>query len=134
MPGSIFKTVVGLAALEAGLDPKEINQVPNNPAEPNKGAIRVGNRTFKDTAPPGRLRFPPRAEAFQQFLFHHRRLANRSGTGLSGWASRFHFGERIGLPIRQEDRRHFSRPAAPQTRLDRRQDRATCASARTRCW
>ncbi len=53
MPGSVFKLVVGLAALEAGWDPNQIIHVPFNPARPTKGFIKVGNHVFKDTAPPG---------------------------------------------------------------------------------
>ena len=53
MPGSVFKLVVGLAALEAGWDPNQIIHVPPNPAQPNKGFIKVGNHPIKDTAPPG---------------------------------------------------------------------------------
>jgi penicillin-binding protein 2 len=53
MPGSVFKLVVGLAALEAGWDPNQIIHVPPNPAQPNKGFIKVGDHPIKDTAPPG---------------------------------------------------------------------------------
>ena len=52
MPGSIFKPVVGMAALEAGLNPEEIIHVQHNPAQPNKGYVRVGNHTFKDSPSP----------------------------------------------------------------------------------
>ena len=40
MPGSIFKTVVGMAALEAGWNPEEIIHVEPNPAQPSKGHMR----------------------------------------------------------------------------------------------
>jgi penicillin-binding protein 2 len=53
MPGSVFKLVVGLAALEAGWDPNEIIHVPPNPAQPNKGFIKVANHVIRDTAPFG---------------------------------------------------------------------------------
>jgi cell division protein FtsI/penicillin-binding protein 2 len=56
-PGSIFKTVVGLAALEAGLNPHEIYQVQPNPEIPGRGAIFVGRRKIKDLAPPGQYDF-----------------------------------------------------------------------------
>src|ERR1019366_2986154 len=42
MPGSIFKTVVGMAALEAGVNPEEIIHSDPNPAQPNKGHMLVG--------------------------------------------------------------------------------------------
>jgi penicillin-binding protein 2 len=57
MPGSVFKLVVSLAALEAGWDPNEIIHVPPNPAQPNKGFIKVANHVIKDTAPPGDYEF-----------------------------------------------------------------------------
>ena len=57
MPGSIFKTVVGMAALEAGLNPEEIIDVEPNPAQPNKGYMKVGNHAFRDLAAPGDYNF-----------------------------------------------------------------------------
>jgi cell division protein FtsI/penicillin-binding protein 2 len=51
-PGSIFKTVVGLAALEAGLDPHEIYRVQPNPEIPGKGAIFVRGHKIRDLAAP----------------------------------------------------------------------------------
>ena len=45
-PGSIFKPVVGLAALEAGLDPDAIVD--------NPGYVYVGRRQIHDLAPPGK--------------------------------------------------------------------------------
>jgi penicillin-binding protein 2 len=53
MPGSIFKLVVGMAALEAGWDPNKIVKVPENPRERGKGYIRIGNHDIRDTAAPG---------------------------------------------------------------------------------
>ena len=57
MPGSIFKTVVGMAALEAGVNPEEVIHIDPNPAQPNKGHMLVGNHTFKDTATWGDFNF-----------------------------------------------------------------------------
>jgi len=107
MPGSIFKTVVGLAALEAGWDPnKEINVEPN-PNEPGKGCYKLKDRNgrvvhyIKDTAPPG--------------LYNFRRALARSSNGyfdtVGLWtrperiirlAQHLHFGERAQLPLNQE--------------------------------
>ncbi len=52
-PGSIFKTVVALACLENGMDPKAIYEVKPNPRNPDHGFIYVGRRGIKDTAHPG---------------------------------------------------------------------------------
>src|SRR5207245_44702 len=49
-PGSIFKTVVGLACLEAGLDPNETVY--------NSGSVQVGKgKPMRDTAPVGHYNF-----------------------------------------------------------------------------
>jgi len=50
-PGSIFKPVVGLACLEAGLDP---NETINNPGYYQ---FRSGGRPVKDLAAPGQYNF-----------------------------------------------------------------------------
>ncbi len=56
-PGSIFKPIVGLAALENGLNPNEIYDVQPDPDDPDKGCIFVGARKIKDTVPPGEYNF-----------------------------------------------------------------------------
>src|SRR5262245_36056824 len=57
-PGSIFKTIVGLAALESGLNPNAIYTVAPNPHQPNKGCIIIrGGQLIRDTAPPGEYDF-----------------------------------------------------------------------------
>ncbi len=48
-PGSIFKPIVGLAALEAGLNPDAMVD--------NPGYVYVGRRHITDLAPPGRYNF-----------------------------------------------------------------------------
>jgi len=57
-PGSIFKILVGLAALEAGvLNPAETVHVEPNPTKPGLGVIFVGKRKIEDTVPPGDYNF-----------------------------------------------------------------------------
>lgn len=51
-PGSIFKTLVGLACLEAGLDEHALYQVQPYSRNPRYGGIVVG-REFRDTVSPG---------------------------------------------------------------------------------
>jgi penicillin-binding protein 2 len=53
MPGSIFKTVVGMAALEAGWNPEEIIHVPPHPPPPDRGDISGGKNTLKVTREAG---------------------------------------------------------------------------------
>ena len=117
MPGSIFKTVVGMAALEAGWNPEEVVHVEPNPSQPSKGCKRVGNHTFKDTAPPGRIHFSPGAEAFEQRLFHNLRPAHRSGAhhpdGPAAASGRTH-----GVAYSAGSPRLVPQPAAPALGLD----------------
>jgi penicillin-binding protein 2 len=100
-PGSIFKPIVGLAALENGLNPNEIYKVQPDPLESSHGAIFVGARKIKDTVPPGDYDF---RRAIQQssnsyFIFNGLRTGIEKIVRL---ADKFHFGERTALPTRQE--------------------------------
>jgi penicillin-binding protein 2 len=56
-PGSIFKTIIGLASLEAGLNPLDEYTVSPNPVNPARGIIYVGKRPFHDTVTPGKYNF-----------------------------------------------------------------------------
>jgi penicillin-binding protein 2 len=92
-PGSIFKPIVGLAALEAGLNP---DAVVDNP-----GYIYVGKRHITDLAPPGQYNFR-RAIIYSSNTYF---ITVGLHTGIENvvrMAEKFHFGERTGLPTRQE--------------------------------
>ncbi|HLZ54272.1 MAG TPA: penicillin-binding transpeptidase domain-containing protein [Verrucomicrobiae bacterium] len=92
-PGSIFKPIVGLAALEAGLDP---NAIVDNP-----GYVYVGRRHITDLAPPGQYNLR-RAIIFSSNTYFIT-VGLRAGIeNLVRMAEKFHFGERTGLPTRQE--------------------------------
>lgn len=100
-PGSIFKTVVGLAALENGLDPGEVFRVPENPNQRGKGYIIVRGRSVRDTAPPGDYDFPRALKLSSNSYF----ITNGLRVGperIVRLARRFHLGERTGLNTRQE--------------------------------
>ncbi len=101
MPGSIFKTVVGLAALEAGLDPDERFIVAANPAQPHRGYILVRGHPIKDTAPPGTYDFRRalKLSSNSYFITNGLRVGPEKIVRL---AQRCHFGERTGLNTRQE--------------------------------
>jgi len=94
-PGSIFKIVTALAALEAGiLNPEELL--------PNPGHIQVGNRTIKDTAPPGDYDFKRALKLSSNTYFIHYGLK----AGLSRilqMGRKFHLGEPWQLPTFQND-------------------------------
>ena len=100
-PGSIFKTVVGLAALEAGLDPDQVFKVAENPHQPGKGYIVVRGRPVRDTAPPGDYDFKRALKLSSNSYF----ITNGLHLGpepILRLAERFHLGERTGLNTRQE--------------------------------
>ncbi|HEY4415907.1 MAG TPA: penicillin-binding transpeptidase domain-containing protein [Verrucomicrobiae bacterium] len=100
-PGSIFKTVVGLAALENGLNPNERYYVQPNPSDPLHGCIFVGRRKVKDTAPPGEY-------DFQNAFIHSSNayfITNGLRTGIESiirMGKKFHLGERTGIFPNQE--------------------------------
>jgi penicillin-binding protein 2 len=102
-PGSIFKVVVGLAALENGLDPEQTYEVQSDPTRPGRGCIYIGKRKIDDTAPPGEYNFKLALERSSNAYF----ITNGLHTGIENivrLAEKFHFGEKLGLPTRQETR------------------------------
>ncbi len=92
-PGSIFKTLVGLACLEAGLDPARRLY--------NPGHIYVGRRYIHDTAPAGEYDFRRALLRSSNTYF----ISNGLRCGLARileLGRRLHLGERCDLPTRQE--------------------------------
>jgi penicillin-binding protein 2 len=100
-PGSIFKTVVAMACLENGLDPKATYEVQPDPEKPTAGCIYLGRRKIKDTAPPGTY-------DFKKALIHSSNayfITNGLRYGVErivAIGNRLHLGETIGLGTRQE--------------------------------
>ena len=107
LPGSIFKPIVGLAALEHGLNPNAIYDVQPDPADAAHGCIFVGKRKIRDTAPPGEYDFKRAIERSSNAYFIHTGL----DLGIQNvvlMAEKFHFGERTGIfPKGQESRGIF---------------------------
>jgi penicillin-binding protein 2 len=101
-PGSIFKTVVALAALENGLNPAEIYHVEANPENPAKGMIYVGRRKIKDTAPPGDYNFKKAFIHSSNSYFINAGLTHAGIENVIRIGKEFHLGERTGLFARQE--------------------------------
>jgi len=92
-PGSIFKTVVGLACLEAGLDP--------NARLINPGYVMVGRRKINDTAQPGPYDFKRALKLSSNTYF----ISNGLSAGIDRiveLGARLHLGETTGLNTRQE--------------------------------
>ena len=95
-PGSIFKTVVAIAALENGLNPNEVYLVQANPEDPEKGCIFVGRRKIRDTAPPGEYDFKKAFIHSSNSYFVNYGL--RAGVeNIVRVGREFHLGERTGL-------------------------------------
>jgi len=104
-PGSIFKPIIGLAALEAGLDP---NAIVDNP-----GYVYVGRRHITDLAPPGQYNL--RGAIIFSCNTYFITVGLRAGIeNIVRMAEKFHFGERTGLPTRQETKGIF--PTLKQVR------------------
>jgi len=97
-PGSIFKPIIGLAALEAGLDPDAIVD--------NPGYVYVGRRHIADLAPPGQYNL--RRAIIYSCNTYFITVGLRTGIeNVVRMAEKFHFGERTGLPTRQETKGIF---------------------------
>lgn len=100
-PGSIFKTVVGLACLEAGLNPDDKIY--------NPGHIYIGRRYIHDTAPAGEYDFRRALLRSSNTYF----ITNGLRCGVSRileLGRRLHLGERWDLPTRQETAGFFPSP------------------------
>jgi len=92
--GSIFKPIVGLACLEAGLNPNSTMQ--------NPGYIDVGKKRFGDLALPGDYDFRRALKMSCNTYFINHGLHVAGISNIVRLAQRFHLGERTGLPTRQE--------------------------------
>ena len=93
-PGSIFKTVIGLACLEAGLDPKATIE--------NPGYIDIGRYRIHDLARPGTYDFHHALKLSSNTYFVDKGLHVAGISNIVKFAQRLHLGERTGLPTRQE--------------------------------
>ncbi len=100
-PGSIFKVIVGLAALEAGLNPEKIYEVEADPTRSGKGCVYVGRRKIDDTAPPGEYNFKRALERSSNSYFIQVGLQTRVDR-IVALAEKFFLGEDLDLPTRQE--------------------------------
>jgi len=97
-PGSIFKPIVGLAALEAGLDPDALVD--------NPGYVYVGRRHITDLAAPGQYNFR-HAIIYSSNTYFITVGLHAGIENVVRMAGKFHFGERTGLPTRQETKGIF---------------------------
>jgi penicillin-binding protein 2 len=105
-PGSIFKPIVGLAALDNGLNPDEIFNVQADPADPDHGCIYIGARKIRDTVHPGDYDFK-RAIAFSSNSYFIHYGVQTGIEKIIALGEKFHLGEKTGLSTRQETRGIF---------------------------
>jgi penicillin-binding protein 2 len=92
-PGSIFKPIIAIAALEAGLEPDALVD--------NPGYVYVGRRHIGDLAPPGQYNFR-RAIIYSCNTYFITEGLQAGIDNIVRMAEKFHFGERTDLPTRQE--------------------------------
>ncbi|HYE32026.1 MAG TPA: penicillin-binding protein 2 [Methylomirabilota bacterium] len=100
-PGSVYKIITGLAALEAGLDPKALYE--------SAGYTRIGRRIIQDTAKAGIFDF---RRAFAKssnpyFIDAGRRIGKERILALS---KEFKLGERTGYLSRTDIRDSLEKP------------------------
>ena len=100
-PGSTFKVIVGLAALEAGLNPEREYTVEADPSEPGKGMFFGRGYKKRDTAPPGPYKFKLAIERSSNSYFIQVGL-QAGADRIVALAKKFHFGEKCNLPTHQE--------------------------------
>jgi len=106
-PGSIFKTVVALAALENGLNTNEIYRVQADPARPGKGCIYVGERKIEDLAAPGDYKFQKAFIHSSNSYFINAGLTVAHIENIIRVGQEFLLGEHTGLFTNQETRGNF---------------------------
>ena len=102
-PGSIFKTIVGLACLENGMNPNEEIE--------NPGYIYVArNSKFGDLAPPGRYDFKRAMSESSNTYFISNGVRWAGIDNIVKLGERLHLGQRIGLNNNQETPGSFPTP------------------------
>jgi penicillin-binding protein 2 len=117
--GSIFKTMVALAALENGLNPLEEITVEANPKNQNRGIIYVGRtrEPVDDTAPPGKYTLRRAIVRSSNAYFVEVGLRPGVFERVIELGRRLHLGDRFGtnaLPLLQDAPGHF--PTAERIR------------------
>ncbi len=116
-PGSTFKIVTALTALENGLDPNQVQIVEPNPSKPGKGIYHRGNIKIEDTAPPGPYDF--RRAFIRSSNSYFIQLGLDAGYDrLLATAHRFHFGEQTRIQLRPIEERAGWMPEPAEARTE----------------
>jgi len=108
-PGSVFKPVIGLAALEDGLNPNRYFTVEPDPYRADRGCVFIGRRKIEDLAKPGQYDFKRALEKSSNSYFIQIGL-EAGADRIVALAERFHFGQKCNLPTRQETRGDMPTP------------------------
>jgi penicillin-binding protein 2 len=106
-PGSIFKTIVALACLDNGMDPKAIYEVQPDPQNTRRGAIFVKGRKIKDTVEPGSYDLKRALIQSSNSYFITNGIYVAGIDRIVELGRQLHLGERIGLGTRQETAGRF---------------------------
>lgn len=109
-PGSIFKIVVGMAALELGLNPNETYTVDAYPGDGRYGVYHLGRRDIKDTASPGQYNFRRAFAKSSNSYFIHCGLEPGVLAKIVELGQKLHLGEQADLPTIQESGGIFPSP------------------------
>jgi penicillin-binding protein 2 len=117
-PGSTFKIVTALGALERGLDPDATYRVEPNPANPVKGAYFLGRQKIGDTAPPGDYDFRRAFIRSSNSYFIDQGL-KMGFDRLLETAHRFHFGERTQIQLRPKEETTGDMPEPGDAKAER---------------
>lgn len=107
-PGSTFKPIVALAALEErAVSPDEVIKVKPDPQNPARGAIFIGSKKFRDTAPPGD--YDLRRAIVRSSNAYFIGIGQKPGVieKVVELGRCLRLGERIGLPLMQESAGDF---------------------------
>ncbi len=111
--GSVFKTIVALAALEtprSGFNPNAMYTVQPNPARTDRGIIHVGNQAFRDTVSPGEYNLRRAIVRSSNAYFIDAGLKPGVFERVVELGRRLHLGERFdtnAVPLRQQTPGHF---------------------------
>ena len=117
--GSVFKTIVALAALEtpeARFSPNDEYRVEPNPKRTDRGIIYVGNQPFRDTVSPGLYNLRRAIAKSSNAYFISLGLRPGVFNRVIEIGRRLHLGEKFdadALPLRQMAPGHF--PSAQRT-------------------
>jgi penicillin-binding protein 2 len=111
--GSVFKTIVALAALEtpqSGFNPNAMYRVQPNPARPDRGIIYIGKDSWKDTVTPGDYDLRRAIAKSSNAYFIDAGLKPGVFERVVELGRRLHLGERFdtnAVPLRQQTPGHF---------------------------